>query len=439
MEGMKFTQFYSINSICSPSRGCFLTGRNTIRNGIYTSEPYPEDLIFRVFIPYSTGGLPTSEVTVATQLKNFGYSTALIGKWHLGHYGGVLPTQSHGFDYWFGLPYAQDEGCPVSKSGEIPCMPAVKDAGFPGTPLYRNTEIIEQPVMLETLTERYNEEIESFLDNAAKNKSQPFFLYMAHNQVHVQLYASKNFLGKSKRGLYGDAAQEMDNSVGVLLIMLKSLCLVSNTFVFFSSDKGPWLEQKLDGGSAGPFKGGKGSTWEGGLRMPGIAWWPGKIPPMQVQQEVATSLDIFPTFLDVAGVLKPSGVILDGVSLVPLIFQGQPVHTNDVLFFYRDNLIYAARFQAFKAHFVTRSGFNLDPPVHHSPPLLFNVEQDPGEHWPLDPTESNNAAVLKIIIAAVENQQKTVIPATPQLNPSYMLDPLVSPCCNGTFPIGCSC
>jgi arylsulfatase A len=293
--------------------------------------------------------------------------------------------------------------------------------------------------MLETLTERYNDEIESFLDTAAKNTSQPFFLYVAHNQVHVQLYASKNFLGKSKRGLYGDAAQEMDNSVGVLLNKLKSLGLDSNTFVFFSSDNGPWLEQKLDGGSAGPFKGGKGSTWEGGLRMPGIAWWPGKIAPMQVQQEVATSLDIFPTFLDVAGVPRPPTVILDGVSLVPLIFQGQPVHTSDVLFFYRDNLIYAARFQAFKAHFVTRSGFNLDPPVHHSPPLLFNIEQDPGEHWPLDPTESNNAAILKIIIAAVENQQKTVVPATPQLNPSYMLDPLVSPCCNGTFPIGCSC
>lgn len=336
-------------------------------------------------------------------------------------------------------------------------MQAVQEAGFPGSmsinfcladfslmffavaPLYRNSEIIEQPVMLETLTERYNTEIESFLDSASQNRSKPFFLYVAHDQVHVQLYASKHFLGKSKRGLYGDAASEMDNSVGVVLNKLKALGLDSNTFVFFSSDNGPWLEQRLDGGSAGPFKGGKGSTWEGGIRMPGIAWWPGKIAPMQVQQEVATSLDIFPTFLELAGVAAPRNVSLDGLSLEPLLFQGQPVHANDVIFFYRDNLIYAARYQAYKVHFITRSGFNLDPPQTHSPPLLFNIEQDPGEHWPLDPALPPNAAILKTVIAAAENQRKTVTPATPQLNARYMVDPLVSPCCNGTFPFGCSC
>ncbi|KAL5493317.1 hypothetical protein EMCRGX_G014475 [Ephydatia muelleri] len=201
--GMKFTQFYSAYPICTPSRGGLMTGRLPIRNGIYSSAGYPLDMLYRVFMPGSTGGLQSDEVTIAALLKPLNYSSLLLGKWHLGHLN-TMPTQ-RGFDEFYGLPYSQDEGCQPAN----PCY-----TKWPAVPLYHNETIIEQPVDLSTLTPRYNAKALEFIDN---NKDSPFLLVMAYDEVHIPLFASNGFVNTSARGLYGDALQEMDDSVGQIV------------------------------------------------------------------------------------------------------------------------------------------------------------------------------------------------------------------------------
>jgi arylsulfatase A-like enzyme len=221
-NGMKFTQFYSAYPICSPSRSGLLTGRLPVRSGIYTAYDWPVDMGFRVFLPISEGGLPASEVTIAQVLRKANYTSALIGKWHIGHVD-CMPTQ-RGFDEFYGLPYAQDEGCPPN------CEFYERD--WHGVPLYNNLTIIEQPVNLSTLTPRYNERALDFIE---RNKDNPFFLMMSYDEVHVPLFASKTFLNTSLRGLYGDASQEMDASIGVIMQKLKEVGLEDNTLVMFTA------------------------------------------------------------------------------------------------------------------------------------------------------------------------------------------------------------
>jgi len=268
---MKFTQFYSAYPICSPSRGGLLTGRLPIRSGIFTDTKPPLDMIFRVFLPNSEGGLPANETTLPHLLKMANYTSILIGKWHLGHVDS-LPTQ-RGFDEFLGLPYSQDEGC-AQYPGPL-CFPK-----WPGVPLYSNETIIEQPVNLSTLTPRYNEKAMDFIE---RNKDGSFFLLMAYDEVHVPLFASQNFINTSSRGLFGDAAQEMDSSIGLIMQKLHDLDLLDNTLVIFTSDNGAWTEKGLDGGSNGLLRGQKGETWEGGMRIPAIFYWSGHIQGGKVQ------------------------------------------------------------------------------------------------------------------------------------------------------------
>src|SRR4051812_46965896 len=260
-EGMRFTDFYVAATVCTPSRAALITGRLPIRTGMAGG------LQKRVIMRDSKGGLPDNEITIAQALKPKGYATQCVGKWHLGHTPQYLPCH-RGFDHWFGLRYSNDmepnEGIP--KGAGMSLHP--KQEWWNPT-LFRDDQIIEQPTQLNQLTRRYTEEAIKFI-KGTKNK--PFFLYFAHTFPHVPLFASDKFLGKSARGLYGDVVEELDWSVGQILETLRKENLAENTFVFFTSDNGPWLTRGLAGGSAGPLRDGKGSSYEGGMREPGIAW-----------------------------------------------------------------------------------------------------------------------------------------------------------------------
>ncbi|MBT8185615.1 MAG: sulfatase-like hydrolase/transferase, partial [Eudoraea sp.] len=241
-EGQKWTNFYVAASVCTPSRAAILTGRLSIRSGMSSNK-------HRVLFPDSKNGLPAAEITIAEQLKQAGYNTACIGKWHLGHKERYLPT-NNGFDYYFGIPYSND----MDKVTDLPYWDYwqqkdedIKTEHF-NVPLIRNTEIIERPANQHTITKRYSEEAITFIKN---NKEQPFFVYLAHNLPHIPLFVSQAFKGRSKRGLYGDVVEEIDHGVGKILTALKEEGLEDNTIVIFTSDNGPWLPFKNNGGSAG--------------------------------------------------------------------------------------------------------------------------------------------------------------------------------------------
>lgn len=397
-EGMRFTDFYSAAEVCTPSRAALLTGRYPIRSGLCHDR-------YRVLRNNSTGGLPREEVTLAELLKSRGYATGMVGKWHLGHRPEHLPPH-HGFDQYFGMPYSND-------MLPAPDAPPGRDRFFAEnpdywrTPLIRGTNVVEAQPDQRELTRRYTTEALRFIREQRRG---PFFLYLAHNFPHVPLFASGTFRGRSSAGRYGDVVEELDWSVGQVLDTLRREKLDRRTLVIFSSDNGPWLSYDHHGGSAGPLREGKGSTWEGGLRVPGIAWWPGRIPAGVVQHEIATTLDLLPTLATLAGAPLPDRP-LDGVDLTPLLFGTGGV-TRPVFCYYRGATLYAARLGPWKAHFFTRSGYGPDPVATHEPPLLFHLGEDPGERW-------NRAAaqpeVLASLVDAVARHRAGVVPAPTQL------------------------
>ena len=400
-EGMRLTDFYVAASVCTPSRAALLTGRLPIRSGMAGGLEAKRS----VLMTYSTGGLPTNEITIASALKTAGYATACIGKWHLGHQPQFLPTH-HGFDYFYGLRFAHDmeaaRGIPKNASASLePKLEWWNDA------LLRNDKIIEQPADLSTLTRRYTDEALEFIHT---NKANPFFLYFAHAYPHVPLFASKNFQKQSPRGLYGDVVEELDWSVGQVLEALRREGLATNTFVFFTSDNGPWLTKNLAGGSAGPLRDGKGSTWEGGMREPAIAWWPGQIRPKLVDHQLASAMDLFNTCLSLAGVPIPADRIVDGVDLLPMQL-GQGPSRRERMFYYRGDQLYAVRKGPFKAHFITASGYQPGPPEKHDPPLLFQVQNDPGEKFDI---ASAHPEVLAGLLREVEKHKRDLVPGPPQ-------------------------
>lgn len=399
-EGLRFTDFYSASEVCTPSRAALLTGRYPIRSGM-CEMPGAR----RVLFPNSEGGLPQSEVTLARALKARGYATAHVGKWHLGIHEGGRPLD-HGFDSSFGLPYSNDmdgrQGLPRGSSGS----PNPPLDGW-NVPLLRNGKVVEQPANQTTLTRRYTEEAVKFISG---KKDAPFFLYLAHTFPHVPMFASPEFKGKSRAGIYGDAVEELDWSVGQILDTLRQQGLAENTLVFFTSDNGPWLIMGNQGGSAGLLKDGKGSTWEGGMRVPGIAWMPGRIQP-GVTSQLACALDIFPTALGLAGAPLPEGVTLDGTNLAPLLFEGRLLPERP-FFFYRGDQIFACRLGEWKAHFKTQTGYGQPKAEVHETPLLFHLGLDPSEKRDLAP---NHAPVLARIQAAVEAHRSVVKPGAPQL------------------------
>jgi len=398
-EGMRFTDFYSAAPVCTPSRAALLTGRLPVRSGMTSDRR-------GVLFPDSTGGLPQDEITIAEALRNRGYATACIGKWHLGHRPQHLPTR-HGFDHYLGVPYSNDmdaaPGLPVGASGRLD--PEIE---WWNVPLLRDEAVIERPADQHTLTERYTEESVRFI---RRSRSKPFFLYLPYTMPHVPLFASKGYQGKSPRGLYGDVVEEMDGSVGQILAALRKEGLAQNTLVFFTSDNGPWLPQKAAGGSAGLLREGKGSTWEGGMRVPGIAWWPRRIQPGHIERSLASTLDLFNTALSLAEAPIPSDRPIDGVDLRPLLFRTGP-GARQSFFYYRGTQLYAVRRGPYKAHFVTRSGYGRDAAVKHDPPLLFHLGHDPSEQY-------NVAALSPDVLAEITREaaqhQAGVVPAMSQL------------------------
>jgi arylsulfatase A-like enzyme len=403
-EGMRFTDFYASAEVCTPSRTGLITGRFAIRSGMAHDQ-------FRVLRRQSAGGLPAEEITIAKALKPAGYATACIGKWHLGNYMNVpaYNPRHYGFDFYFGLPHSNDmNGTPKAPRGAAGRLD--QDPEWWAAPLFRNEELIEQPADQTTLTKRYTAEAVKFI---GEHKSTPFFLYLAHTFPHVPLFASKDFSGKSERGLYGDVVEEVDWSVGQLLETLRHEGLEKNTLVFFTSDNGPWLIEGLAGGSAGMLRDGKGSTFEGGMREPGIAWWPGRIKAGEVTHEMGCNVDLFTTALALGGVAKPADRPIDGVDLSPILF-GTGKGNREAMFYYRGTQLYAVRKGLYKAHYLTAPAYGpgSGKPEKHDPPLLYQLGQDPGEQHDV---AAEHPEVLAEIAKVVEEQNATVTPVKNQL------------------------
>ena len=324
-EGMKLTSFYAA-PVCTPSRASLMTGSYPIRNGLQTGSWHP------VLMPGDTQGIHADEITVAEILKEQGYATGIIGKWHLGDQPEFLPNR-HGFDYHYGLPYSNDMS---------PFMPR-NPRNHPPLPLIRNGEVIrEVPEDQFFLTGSYTEEALRFIEQHQKG---PFFLYVPHSMVHVPLYAGDEFRGKSSQGILGDCIEELDWSTGQILGKLEELGLAENTLVLFTSDNGPAR------GSAGPLRGRKGSTWEGGMREPTIAWWPGTVPAGTSYDGITSTMDVLPTFAALAGSSAPAGRAIDGHD-ISSVLKGDLEQPSryDAFYYYRGYELRAVRSGKWKLH-----------------------------------------------------------------------------------------
>ena len=398
-EGLRFTDFYSTAEVCTPSRAALLTGRYPLRSGMCHDR-------FRVLRRSSTGGLPAEELTIAEALQPRGYATGMVGKWHLGNYENVAAHHplKHGFDFYLGLPHSNDMN-PTPAAPKAATSRLDQQAEWWAAPLYLNDQRIECPADQTTLTRRYTEQAVNFI---REHRTRPFFLYFAHTFPHVPLFASRT---GSARGLYGDVVEELDWSVGQVLDTLRREGLDKNTFVFFTSDNGPWLTMGQPGGAAGLLRDGKGSTFEGGMREPGIAWWPGRVPAGVVTHELACTLDLFATSLTLAGADLPQDRVIDGVDLTPVL-TGTGPSRREVFFYYRGTQLCAARKGRFKAHFITRSSYGKDDTQSHAPPLLYELSRDPSEQFNV---AAEHPDVLADILREVERHRATVQPVKCQL------------------------
>lgn len=401
-EGTRFTQFYVGANVCTPSRSALLTGRLPIRNGIFGKRV--------VFFPNSANGLPLTEITIAKALKTKGYQTGIVGKWHLGSKPEYLPLK-YGFDSYFGLPYSNDMGKvgPFSAPVSTQVVPANTN---PPLPLYRDNQVVETEPDQRQLTRRYTDEVLKFI---TMNRAKPFFMYYASPFPHVPLYASEAFSGKSKRGLYGDVVEELDWSVGQILKKLKDLKLDKNTVVVFLSDNGPWLiKNRLEenGGSAGLLFEAKGSTYEGGMRVPAIFWGPGFVKGNAVSTTVATSMDILPTILSLAKIPVPTDRVLDGQDITGVL-NGQDDKREGVVYYYDTDRLYAIRKGAWKAHFTTHPSYSPEAPVPHDPPLLYNLDVDPGERYEIG---KKHPEIIEELKKEFEKHRSGVVPVAPLLD-----------------------
>ncbi|HJQ78778.1 MAG TPA: sulfatase, partial [Lacipirellulaceae bacterium] len=333
-EGRTFTDFHSATAVCSASRVALLTGC------------YPERVsILGALSPQAQHGINADETTLAELCRDRGYATAIFGKWHLGHHRPFLPLQ-HGFDEYFGLPYSNDmwpRHPELTSSSQV----AKRKQGYPELPLIENNEVVDAAVDGDDqakLTTQYTERAVDFIE---RNKARPFFLYVPHTMVHVPLYVSEKFRGKSGAGLFGDVVMEVDWSVGQILDAIRSNGMDEHTLVVFTSDNGPWLSYGNHAGSAGPLREGKGTMWEGGYRVPCVMRWPGKIPAGTACGELATTLDFVPTITRLIGAELPN--VIDGKDIWPLMSGDEnAVSPHEAFYCYYGGALCAVRDRRWK-------------------------------------------------------------------------------------------
>lgn len=508
-EGVKLTHHIAASSVCTPSRAAFLTGRYPIRSGIAGKQ------ISTVFIfNGASGGLPSHEVTFAKIAKQQGYETALIGKWHLGlncessddhcHH-----PNAHGFNYFFGIPLTNLRDCqpghgtvfqlhkylPYETLGVILVSAVLLHyvglitlrrrlvlgllsllavltgltVGFIKMTLYlncvlmRDHVVVEQPFVSENLTQRMTREAVDFLE---RNSAGPFLLFFSFIHVHTATFASKAFRGTSRHGIYGDAVHEVDWSVGQIMQTLDRLKLRENTLVYLTSDQGAHLEEitatgEVHRGWNGIYKAGKGTNWEGGIRVPGILRWPGNIPSGRQVDVPTSNMDLFPTVVQLSGAAVPEDRDIDGHDLMDLL-QGTVERSNhEFLFHYCNAYMNAVRWHprdsssVWKAFYFTPNFYpenetacfhtymcfcTSDYVTYHDPPLLYDLTRDPSESTPLTPdTEPAFHSILAVMKEAVEKHQRSVEPVENQLSGWNMIwKPWLQPCCS-TLTQLCQC
>ena len=370
-EGIRLTSFYVAGAACSPSRAAQLTGRYPLRTGMPG-----------VIGPDSERGMKLSEVTIADALKGQGYQTMAIGKWHVGHARPEFQPTARGFDHYYGLLYSHDMILPWVET-DLPLE------------LYRDTEPVESPADTFTITRRYTEEAVRFIQGT----TQPFFLYLAYNMPHLPVRTSEEFLGKSRASLYGDVIETIDWSSGQIMDALQAKGVDRNTIVAFSSDNGPWTNmppRMLHGGveywhsgSQSLLRGAKGTSYEGGMRVPGIVRWPARIPAHQTSADMASSIDLYTTFLEVAGAEVPSDRPVDGMNILSFL-EGKTTSPREEFFYFIGMTLEAVRVGEWKlrmstwardfvrGHAPEGGSTSEDEPVV---PELFNLERDPAEKW----------------------------------------------------------
>jgi len=341
-DGITFTGFYSSSPVCTPSRSSLLTGCYARRVGLHEDKTG-----HWVLIPRSVRGMHPNETTLPELLKSVGYATACIGKWHLGDQPEHLPT-AHGFDQYFGIPYSNDM--------------AQKGRGDPPLPMVRDTTVVQAPVDQASITGQYTEQSIAFIE-ASKKAGKPFFLFLPHTFPHLPLFASPAFHGKSANGRYGDSVEEIDDSTGTILATLDRLGLKENTLVIFTSDNG---SNGRNGGSNAPLAGAKGSTMEGGMRVPFIARWPAAIPAGSRCSELGTMMDLLPTLAGFAGAELPAREI-DGHDIAALL-RAEPGARSptEVFYYYRRRQLQAVRIGPWKYHLPLRKIYPQWSSVEHS-------------------------------------------------------------------------
>jgi arylsulfatase A-like enzyme len=393
--GVRFTHFYSASAICTQSRAGLLTGRYSARMGISG-----------VFSHQSHDGMPPSEITIAEQLRKAGYSTGMVGKWHLGHLDRYMPW-NQGFDEFYGVPYSND----------------MKNFFF-----YENQEIIHEAIDQRYLTQRYTDKATDYI---SRHAGSPFFLYLAHSMPHVPLYTSPEFEGKSGKGLYADVVQELDWSTGEVIDKLAELGILDNTLVIFTSDNGPWLAMGDHGGSAGPLRDGKITAFEGGQRVPTIAHWPARIKSGRDEDAIVSMVDLLPTFSALAGVPVPNDRIIDGEDITEVLTGERQLQRQQ--FFYMAPLsddIAAYRDGDWKLK-LPRIGYPkivdsiLKFGTYSHDLLLFNLKDDPYERnniadeYPEIVTRMQQAITDMEANIASENPRKLYMDATPSDHKGY--------------------
>ena len=400
-DGLRLTSFYVSSSVSSASRAGLLTGQLNTRNGV-KGVLWPD-----------SKGLPKEKTTIANALKEKGYSTGCFGKWHLGDLEGYLPTD-RGFDYYYGIPYSNDMYIGHTHKFSTNCVfndgytldRALKDQQLVvntkdkaklkkelnyASPLFEDKQVIEYPCDQSTTTYRYFNKAMEFIK---KNKSQPFFVYLTPSMPHVPLFVSPQFKGKSKRGLYGDAVEEIDWNVGRLLDFLEKEGLSENTMVIFTSDNGPWLGMKENGGTALPLRDGKFSVYEGGVRTPCIIKWKNHIPAGKVSDHIIASIDIFPTLLELAQINK-STYDLDGITLTLFISNPDEVMPRDRYLYVKDGKIVGIRQNDWI--YLPQTGLRFTPKENYEQEL-FNIRKDIGQKSNLFQKETQKIQEMKLLL-----------------------------------------